>query len=379
MVNSVLFGYRQATLMHWGAALILAGFLAGCGRNDVQVYQVAKEPAGAPNQAMPPGHPDTAAAGPRLRWQLPTGWEEVPAGEMRLASFRVKGSNGQQADISIVPLPGLAGGDMENVNRWRNQVGATPLTQEDFQKAGESVAIDKTDAKLYEQSGKVPASGEDGRILAAILHRQGETWFFKMNGSDELVAQQKPAFVNFLKSMSFGEGEAMAGLPASHPPIDAASSAAGAAAGAAPSAAAAGKPAWEVPGAWKEVAGGQFLIAKFVISGEGTAQAAVNVSMSGGAGGGLAGNINRWRNQLGLEQLPEDEAAKLATPIDNASSTVRLVDLSGKDARSGQPARLVGAIVPQGDQTWFYKLMGDQTVVAGQKDAFVRFVQTAKY
>jgi len=362
--------------MLWGAAAILAGLLAGCGRNDVQVYQVAKEPAAAPSPAMPPGHPDTAAAGPRLRWQLPADWEEVPAGEMRLASFRVKGPNRQQADVSIVPLPGLAGGDQENVNRWRSQVGAGPLSPEDFQKAGESVTVDKAEAKLYEQSGKVPASGEDARILAAILHRQGETWFFKMNGADELVAQQKSAFVSFLKSMAFSEGEAVAGLPASHPPIDSASPAAAAAP---VGASAAGKPTWVVPGTWKEVAGGQFLVAKFVISGAGAAQAAVNVSMSGGAGGGLAGNINRWRGQLGLNQLSEEEAAKLATPIDNAGSPIRLVDLSGTDARSGQKARLVGAIVPQGDQTWFYKLMGDESVVAGQKEAFVSFVQTAKY
>jgi hypothetical protein len=40
----------------------------------------------------------------------------------------------------------------------------------------------------------------------------------------------------------------------------------------------------------------------------------------------------------------------------------------GTDAKTGQPARLVAAIVPHGDKTWFYKLMGNGKVVGGQKE-----------
>ena len=39
------------------ALLVFVGVLAGCGRNDVQVYQVAKEQTQTPPVAMPPGHP----------------------------------------------------------------------------------------------------------------------------------------------------------------------------------------------------------------------------------------------------------------------------------------------------------------------------------
>lgn len=53
--------------------------------------------------------------------------------------------------------------------------------------------------------------------------------------------------------------------------------------------------------------------------------------------------------------------------------------MAGTDARSGQKARLVAAIVPQPERTWFYKLMGNEAVVASQKDAFTKFVQTTKY
>ena len=56
-----------------------------------------------------------------------------------------------------------------------------------------------------------------------------------------------------------------------------------------------------------------------------------------------------------------------------------IVDFTGTDSKTGKPARLVGAIVPQNGQTWFYKLMGDEQIVAQQKDAFIKFIQSAKY
>ena len=139
------------------------------------------------------------------------------------------------------------------------------------------------------------------------------------------------------------------------------------------------RPGWQVPPGWQEAPAGQFLVAKFIITGEGGAQAAVNVSASAGDGGGLAANINRWRKQLGLDEMPEADVNKLVTPVAIAGGNAMFVDLSGTDARSGQPARLVGAMVPQAGQAWFYKLMGNPMVVQAQKDALTKFVQSATY
>src|SRR5438552_575957 len=119
-------------------ALPMLALLAGCGQGDIRVYRVAKE-APQPEQtvqadtgAVPPGHPDISNPSPGLTWRLPAGWEEVAPGEMRVASFRVKDKTGKQADVSIVPLPGMAGGEINNVNRWRGQVGQSPVTEADL-------------------------------------------------------------------------------------------------------------------------------------------------------------------------------------------------------------------------------------------------------
>ena len=372
------FFYRAGGLAPavWALAL-LGALLASCSRNEVQVYRVAKEAAQKQPLAMPPGHPDTSGApAPTLKYKLPPGWEEVAPGEMRAASFRVAGKAGKQADVSVIPLPGLAGGDLDNVNRWRGQVGLKGVTQEELVKLAQPVTIDRNPAQLYEQAGENAGSGEKSRILAAITRREGVAWFFKMTGDDELVAQQKPAFIEFLQSVAFPAASAQSELPPSHPPIGGGSMSAPAAPAAAASQ---DKPNWQVPPGWQEVSGGGFLVAKFLISGSDNAQAAVNVSMSAGDGGGPLANLNRWRGQLGLAPVAEADLAKEVQPFEVPGSKAMWAEISGADPKTGQKTGLLAVIVPQAGQTWFYKLMGNEQVVQREREAFTKFVQTVKY
>ncbi|MEI8313818.1 MAG: hypothetical protein WCG79_00050 [Verrucomicrobiota bacterium] len=269
---------------------------------------------------------------------------------MRVASFKITGADGKQADVSVIPLPGGAGGDLSNVNRWRGQVGLAPVAEEELPKLTDTVEVDGQPAALYE------LTGDAVRILAAIQRRDGMMWFFKITGDSQLVAQVRPAFVEFLKSVQFVTSTAMPAVTSEVVTSNA-------------------KPNWTVPAGWQEISGGQFLVAKFVVTGDGGAQAAVNISSSAGDGGGLAANVNRWRKQLGLSELTGEELAKSVQSI----GPITLVEMAGQDVRTSQPTALIGVMVSQAGQVWFYKLMGDATVVAAQKAAFVQFVQGVKY
>ena len=295
---------------------------------------------------------------------------------MRAASFRVAGKEGKQADVSVIPLPGLAGSDLDNVNRWRGQVGLPGVSEAELAKLAQPVEVAGQSASLYEKAGANPGSGEKTRILAAITRRDGVAWFFKMTGDDDLVAQQKPAFIEFLKSVNFPAATAQAQLPPSHPPIDTGSMMPPA--GSAPSSSEF-KPNWEVPSGWKEIPGGQFLVAKFALPGTGDVLTAVNVSKSPGDGGGLLANLNRWRSQLGLGPVAEADLPTQVQVLDLPSGKATLADITGQDAKTGQKARLLAAVVPRSGETWFYKLMGDADVVQQGKDAFMKFVQGVKY
>jgi hypothetical protein len=390
----------------WFLILPLLLLAAGCHRDEVKVYHVATDqeqqpqqavpalPTNSSDQTLPPGHPDISSAPTTavpltsdsaqtpLTWTTPEGWTEVPPTEMRVASFKVPGANGKQADVSIVPLPGMAGTDSANVNRWRGQVGLPVVTDDEVQKLAENVEAGGQPAQLYDITGQNPAIGETSRILGVIQHRGDATWFFKMTGNADLVEQQKPAFVEFLKSLKFptttpigAAGEMPATLPPGHPAIGDMNTPAAASGPISHD----GQPNWQIPVGWQEVSAGQFLVAKFMLTGDGGAAAAVNVSMSAGDGGGLTANVNRWRGQLGLAPLSDDDLNKSLTTVASTSGTAQLVDFSGVSAQTGQPVRLVGVIVSLPDRTWFYKLMGDAKIVAGQKDTFTQFVQSANY
>lgn len=354
----------------------LALILAGCDRGQISVYRVAKEPSKPASSQAAQGPQDAHNHGaptmPKLKWDLPAGWEEQPPSEMRLASFSVKAGN-KSADIGVFPLPGLAGGDLGNVNRWRAQVGLEPVKEDALEQLAQAIQIAGQPGRLFDMAGENPSSGDATRILAGMVRIDQVAWFFKMTGDDQLVASQKQNFTAFLNSLKFVAAEA--DLPPNHPAVDSASMAAQASS--LPQAGDQPKPKWEVPQGWKEVSGGPFLVTKFVIEGDG-GQAAVNVSRSAGDGGGVAGNVNRWRKQVGLGELTEAEIGKQITKVTTAGGEALVIEMAGTDAKTGNKTSVIGAIVPAAGQTWFYKLAGPEALVTREKNSFLKFLQSAK-
>jgi len=211
-------------------------------------------------------------------------------------------------------------------------------------------------------------------------------WFFKATGDDDSVGLQKDNFISFLKSLQFAAPDATAALPPDHPPIgaDATTPAAGQSlppmGGAAPADAvpAGNLPTWTVPAAWTSEPPSAMLLARFTAS-ENAAKADITVSSFPGDVGGLLANVNRWRRQISLPPLDDAGLAAAVTALNTAAGPASEVDITGTDPKTGQPAQLVGVILPLNGQSWFYKLLGDATVVGHQKADFLQFVQSVKY
>jgi hypothetical protein len=139
-----------------------------------------------------------------LQYALPAGWQEQPLSSMRVASFKVSGQNGKEADVSVVSLPGVAGGDLANVNRWRDQLKLSPIDANALVQSAEHVKANRHDFLVADLVSESPISEQHDkvRILAAILNENDRSWFVKMTGEDQLVASQKSAFVGFLRSLA---------------------------------------------------------------------------------------------------------------------------------------------------------------------------------
>ena len=342
-------------------AVLAITVLAGCKRDEVQVYSVPKEKEAPSMQASP------AATGPaQIKWQTPAGWTELPAGQMRVALFSVKNKENQEAQTTIIPLPNLAGKDLENVNRWRGQVGLEPINASILTTQVQTVAIAGMDGQLYDMAGTPPDQNQAIRILGAILNREGMTWFVKMTGPDSLVASQKSIFIDFLKTLSF---TATTPADTGAAPLRVQNTAP-----ATPAVPAPALPAWKTPEPWKQINPGPMQVAKFQTASEIGASAEVTVAVFPGDVGGTLANVNRWRGQIGLPPIEQNDLDKVTAPFDLGGNKAILVDMLSEQSK----VRMVAAIVPKAGQTWFYKLAGQDPMVGREKDAFLKFVQSAQ-
>lgn len=157
--------------------------------------------AGSTNAPTPP--PIEPAQGAPLQFTAPAGWQEKPLTTMRLASFTAPGPDGKSADVSVVALPGMAGGDLANVNRWRDQMKLAPIDEKTLRERIEHVSANGHDYLLVDIPSESPIGNPPAkqRIIAAILDENDRSWFIKMTGDDAAVATNKEALTNFLRSL----------------------------------------------------------------------------------------------------------------------------------------------------------------------------------
>jgi hypothetical protein len=330
--------------------------MAGCDRPQITSYRVPKEKPAPGSAATAHGQAAAPRALPKLSWTLPAGWQEGAPGRMSVATFSIAGEGKQEAQVTVTPLPNLAGREVEVVNMWRQQVGQPALDEQEVARQFTKVEVAGQEGRLFEISGKAE-DGEPMQIVTAMAHRPDGSWFYKLSGDAALVAAQKPAFIEFLKSVRIEERAAVSAASAPSP-------------GPAKAAEATLPFKWSVPPGWITLAPGAMQAAKFAVPERNGAKAEVTVSIFPTEAGGRLANINRWRGQLGLGAVSEGELAKLVVPLDPASSTAILVDMRN-DTR-----QLIGAIVPRDGQWFYYKLMGDAAAVAPEKEAFVAFVKS---
>jgi len=107
----------------------------------------------------------------------------------------------------------------------------------------------------------------------------------------------------------------------------------------------------------------------------------------GGSGGSVDANITRWIAQMQQpDGKPIVDAKRVSRTVNGLSVT--LVDVAGTyvaetapgaSARHNKPHfRLRAGVVDTPNGPYFIKLTGPQATVTAQKDAFVKFVESAK-
>jgi hypothetical protein len=110
---------------------------------------------------------------------------------------------------------------------------------------------------------------------------------------------------------------------------------------------------WRALPGWMAEEAGKFLTAAYAVPDLGR----LTVSKLGGDGGGLAANVNRWRGQVNMQALPEDQVRGQPMPVEGSSREMLLFNLNPDDAPADAEG-IFAAVLPLGSETWYFKLTG---------------------
>jgi hypothetical protein len=162
------------------------------------------------NELLPAGHPPlnphgTGGDSP-LTFKAPKSWPESTPDGLRKAMFAFQ-DGGREARVTAIDFPAAAGpkiaDPLENMNRWRREVGLSELKKEDLDKAVQSMEIAGQMGHYAEMVPDAPKPGEPPRIatIAAMVSAGDVIWFFKLTGDRDLVLRERENFNAFLKSV----------------------------------------------------------------------------------------------------------------------------------------------------------------------------------
>ncbi|HEV2292898.1 MAG TPA: hypothetical protein VGR35_03530 [Tepidisphaeraceae bacterium] len=174
----------------------------------------------------PGGHDDHAGhdhgpaqpAAEKIDWgALPPGWVEDPTPRPMRAHTLVVESDGKKGEVIVSRLPQNGVGSLlDNINRWRGQVGLEPV-KEPTQKP-RAMNIAGTEGFAFDFEGPAKEGQPARRQIVALTSQANMFWFVRFIGPKELVDAQQKAFEKLLADAHFAApAGAAAATPATQP------------------------------------------------------------------------------------------------------------------------------------------------------------------
>jgi hypothetical protein len=273
---------------------------------------------------------EVASDGEQPDWTLPAGWEEQPGSGMRAATISIPTTD-VPLELSVLSLPWTGSpqdGVLANVNRWRRQMGLPAIGPQEMSECTSELQL--------------------GDVVATRVDLRG--W--------RKEASMKAPFSAGAKARS---------LPPSKVPST-------------PSAGrVSGAPEMEPPDGWQPGRLNSFRKAAFVVKGPGQ-QAEITVMDFPASGGSAMSdpltNLNRWRDELGMQALAEEDLPGQFEAIELGGTKGNFAALFPEND-AGQ-ATLV-AMAERDGLIWFFKMKGDRDLVATQQGKFREFLKSVRF
>lgn len=252
---------------------------------------------------------------PPVTWDLPEGWKHKPGVGERFATLIVNAED--KLELTVFAFPKDANTVLDNVNRWRGQIGLAEARPEDMGKVTQKLEIAGVEFVLLDMIGR----GGAGPRMPPFAGKPG--------GPRDLVGPDtRPDKLPFTM---------------------------------------------DVPKDWNRLRAPG--LPRFTLE-VGAEKAVVTITPLAGEGGSLLANVNRWRGELDLEdKLTEAQLPQVTTKLDIHGTTGHLVDVSNPQVK----LRTTVVMFPRAGQMWFIKMIGHQELVGAQKNALEAFARSLRF
>lgn len=131
-----------------------------------------------------------------------------------------------------------------------------------------------------------------------------------------------------------------------------------------------------LPQGWQKARPGQMQDERYLFQNELGDIIELTYTEMAGRAGGVVANVNRWRGQVGLPEVAGDriEGDLVSVGLEE-NGTGQFISLTGVDANTDAPSRILALVVPKQGKTLFYKMTGFPDVVDTQRDALLEFAK----
>ncbi len=138
---------------------------------------------------------------------------------------------------------------------------------------------------------------------------------------------------------------------------------------------------YQVPAGWTEGAAGGMRVARFAAPGKTGQPIDVSIIPLAGMTATKLAVVNLWRDQIKLKAVPEDELAKISEKVPVGKDQGDLFDMVSTEplVNNQLKARILVAMLKQGDTAWFFKMTGDDESVRAQKPAFLALLKSVTF
>src|SRR5262249_5676355 len=131
---------------------------------------------------------------PPILWTAPPEWKVGPPNKNRIATYFV-GADDQRLELSVTQFGGTL---LDNVNRWRGQLGLEPITEPDLGQCVKDLDLGAVKAKLVDLTGTAGKGGKAPPFAAQAKPAEAGNLPFTYRKPDGWSATPEPRNMSVL-------------------------------------------------------------------------------------------------------------------------------------------------------------------------------------